>query len=250
MVPPTVADTNNYNLRNRLNISQPSYRLSTYQQSYFPSTIKLWNTLDLNLRQLPTLPSFKSKLQQKYFQPKTVPSYFSFGDRYLSVLHARLRNKCSSLNSDLFKSKLVPSASCSCGYKNECSEHFLLYCNKFNLLRNNMIIELNMLDMGGLPVNTDILLFGNDDLSVEINTFIFSCVQKYIKDTRRFSWTNKSTCITLLTIVNIVYFYMYVYSFLGRAWGIDWLTCQKVDEIYMCYSVQIVLTYARSPRIN
>ena len=95
------------------------------------------------------IPSFKSKLQQKYFQPKTVPSYFSFGDRYLSVLHARLRNKCSSLNSDLFKSNLVPSASCSCGYKNECSEHFLLYCNKFNLLRNNMLIELNMLDMGG-----------------------------------------------------------------------------------------------------
>ena len=96
-----------------------------------------------------------------------------------------------------------------------------------------MIIELNMLDMGGgeggsggLPVDNDILLFGNDDLSVEITTFIFSCVQKYIKDTRRFSWTNKSTCITLLTIVYIVYFYMYVYSFLGRAWGIDWLTCQ------------------------
>jgi hypothetical protein len=57
LVPPTVADTNNYNLRNRLNISQPSPRLSTHQQSYFPSTIKLWNTLDLNLRQLPTLPS-------------------------------------------------------------------------------------------------------------------------------------------------------------------------------------------------
>ena len=31
LVPPTVADTNNYNLRDRLNISQPSYRLSTYQ---------------------------------------------------------------------------------------------------------------------------------------------------------------------------------------------------------------------------
>ena len=106
LVPPTVSDTNNYNLRNRLNISQPSYRLSTYQQSYFTSAIKLWNTLDLNIRQLPTLPSFKSKLQQKYFQPKTVPSYFSFVDRYLSVLHAKLRNKCSSLNSDLFKSKL------------------------------------------------------------------------------------------------------------------------------------------------
>ena len=62
LVPPTVADTNNYNLRNRLNISQPSYRLSTYQQSYFPSTIKLWNTLDLNLRQLPTLPNYNKNI--------------------------------------------------------------------------------------------------------------------------------------------------------------------------------------------
>lgn len=50
-----------------------------------------------------------------------------------------------------------------------------------------MLIELSMLDMGDLPVNIDILLFGNDNLSVEINTFIFSRVQKYIKDTRRFS---------------------------------------------------------------
>jgi hypothetical protein len=59
--------------------------------------------------------------------------------------------------------------------------------NKVNLLRNNMLIELNMLDMGGLPVNIDILLFGNDNLFVEINTFILSCVQKYIKDTWHFS---------------------------------------------------------------
>ena len=44
-----------------------------------------------------------------------------------------------------------------------------------------MLIELHMLDMGGLPVNIDILLFGNDNLSVD----------------------------------------MYVYSFLGRTWGID-----------------------------
>ena len=104
-----------------------------------------------------------------------------------------------------------------------------------------------MLDMGGLPVNIDILLFGNDNLSVEINTFIFSCVQKYIKDTRHFSWTNKSTCITLLTIVNIVYFYMYVYSFLGRTWGIDWLTCHKSMKYTCVIQFKLYLPrYARS----
>jgi hypothetical protein len=44
-----------------------------------------------------------------------------------------------------------------------------------------MLNELNMLHMGGLPVNIDILLFGNDNLFVEINTFIFSCVQIVVK---------------------------------------------------------------------
>jgi hypothetical protein len=83
--------------------------------------------------------------------------------------------------SDLFKSNLVPSASCSCGYKNEYSEHFLLYCNKFNLLRNNMLIELNMLDMRGLPVNIDILLFGND---VSINQYPKCDQEKNIRTCR------------------------------------------------------------------
>jgi hypothetical protein len=41
LVPPTVGDTNNYNLRNRLNISQPSYRLSTYRQSLSVSKRKV-----------------------------------------------------------------------------------------------------------------------------------------------------------------------------------------------------------------
>jgi hypothetical protein len=40
--PPTVAESNNYNLRNRHNISQPANRLSSYQNSFFPSTIKTW----------------------------------------------------------------------------------------------------------------------------------------------------------------------------------------------------------------
>ena len=85
LVPPTVADTNNYNLRNSLSISQPSYRLFTYQQSYFPSTIKLWNTLDLNLRQLPTLPNynkniFKRKLYLLTFLLETdILVYFMLG---------------------------------------------------------------------------------------------------------------------------------------------------------------------------
>jgi hypothetical protein len=51
-------------------------------------------------------------------------------------MHARLRNKCSSLNSDLFKSKLVPSASCSCGYKNDVPTIF------YYIVINSLYLEI------------------------------------------------------------------------------------------------------------
>jgi hypothetical protein len=68
LIPPTVSETSNYYLRNSQNISQEANRLALLQQSFFPSTIKLWNTLDLNIRQIPILAHFKSKIRQIYFQ--------------------------------------------------------------------------------------------------------------------------------------------------------------------------------------
>ena len=86
LIPPaTVAESNNYNLRNRHNTSQPANRLSSYQNSFFPSTIKTWNTLDLNIREVPTFFTLKKRLQYKYFRNKKIPCYFSSGDRYLNV---------------------------------------------------------------------------------------------------------------------------------------------------------------------
>jgi hypothetical protein len=68
LIPPTVSDTSNFHLRNSQNISQQANILALLQQSFFPSTNKLWNTLDLNIRQIPILAQFKSKIRQIYFQ--------------------------------------------------------------------------------------------------------------------------------------------------------------------------------------
>jgi hypothetical protein len=108
-IPPTVAESNNYN---RHNISQPANRLSSYQNSFFPSTIKTWNTLDFNIREVPTFFTFKKRLKYKYFRNKKIPCYFSSGDRYLNVLQSRLRNRCSALNIDLYHANLIPYALC------------------------------------------------------------------------------------------------------------------------------------------
>ena len=38
-----------------------------------------------------------------------------------------------------------------------------------------------------VELTTDVLLFGTDAVSEEVNTFIFKAVQKYIKLSKRFS---------------------------------------------------------------
>jgi len=55
-----------FNLRNRQNISVPFNRLSLYQQSYFPSTISLWYSLNLNVRQIGSIHAFSRKVSPVY----------------------------------------------------------------------------------------------------------------------------------------------------------------------------------------
>lgn len=186
LVPPTVAAQNPYNLRNSQNIAIEPTRLNCYQQSYFPATIKLWNSLDLNLRNIPTFSLFKLKVKQKLLNMNKLPEFFSSGDRYHNVLLTRLRNKCSALNGDLFHSNLVPNASCLCGHGNESVEHYLLDCPNHVLHRNTMLTNIRHL-AGNLDINPEILLNGSLQLPNETNSNIFQIVQKYIKDTCRFN---------------------------------------------------------------
>jgi hypothetical protein len=50
-----------------------------------------------------------------------------------------------------------------------------------------MLFEKNKLNLIGIPVNIDLLLFGNETLNCDINCSIFLAVQKYIKNICRFS---------------------------------------------------------------
>jgi hypothetical protein len=62
-------------------------------------------------------------------------------------------------------------------------------------------------------------------------------------------WQIEHTSKTILKYVvyNIVYFYMHVYSFLGRAWGINWLTCHRSMKYTCVIQFKLYLsTYARS----
>ena len=50
-----------------------------------------------------------------------------------------------------------------------------------------MLSSLALLNMNGVEINVDALLYGNDFLSDETNCEIFFIIQRYIEDTGRFS---------------------------------------------------------------
>ena len=64
MIPPTIQSTAVYPLRNGNDIIIPFCRLSSTRDSFIPSTIKMWNSLNNTIRNVDTLSKFKSELMK------------------------------------------------------------------------------------------------------------------------------------------------------------------------------------------
>ena len=184
-MPEMVRDNNTYNLRNQLDYATVARRLEIYSKSVLPSSIKLWNDLDIETRNSDTLFSFKRKLRQLY-NSSVVPTFFLVGDRFLQIHHARIRNKCSNLNHDLFNNHLRDSQQCMCGYQCEDAEHFFFRCQLYTNQRLQLFTNTRQYH----PLSCQKLLFGIDNLSDEENSDLFKNVQQYIKQTRRFEIPN------------------------------------------------------------
>jgi len=185
LLPETVGETQNYQLRNNRDLKNYRTRTSIFANSFFPSTIMLWNKTDYEIRSSPTLAQFISKIKKK-FKADQPPIWFTHGERYLNVLHCRLRNHCSTLNSHLFRCNLVTDSNCLCGHPNETTEHFFLHCPNFVIQRDAL---LNFFHMKDYPVDLDLILQGSNFLTSIENFEIFDNVQRFIKDTRRFTQT-------------------------------------------------------------
>lgn len=65
-----------------------------------------WNATDNELRNTGTLDIFNAGIKNKTTSTCQLLCYYPRGNRYLSVLHTRPRNKCTKLNGDLFHSNL------------------------------------------------------------------------------------------------------------------------------------------------
>ena len=124
-LPPTVSSISDHKLRNNDNYTTPRNRLRISMTSFIPSSVSLGNNLDLNIRNSPNISRFKSRIKENTIKP---PEYYSEGFRKQSILHARLRHQCSSLNADLFRINITKDPKCRCGAPFEYSIHYLMEC--------------------------------------------------------------------------------------------------------------------------
>ena len=162
-------------LRNQNDIRNMKCRTETFQSSFIPSSINHWNHLESANR--------NSNYFKNLMKSHTSCDLYNFGDRETSVKHAQLRMKCSRLNGHLFDLHVIESASCTCGFNIEDTNHFLFNCLLFNDERNVLIDMLHNLNI--LDITEDLLLRGSAEYSLELNQKVFSCTFSFIKSTNR-----------------------------------------------------------------
>ena len=84
---------------------------------------------------------------------------------------------------------------CSCQMSAETTQHFLVDCNLYTMIRNDLFLEINpILESKGLrnlrnDLLTKLLLYGNDVLSDDDNKAVLNATIKFIYKSNRFDPT-------------------------------------------------------------
>jgi hypothetical protein len=184
LTPNNVEARTRYELRTNANMDIPPARIEAYSKSFFPATAHAWNTLAPSTRQLPSVEAFKYVIKKATV--RTNPLYY-FGERRVSIIHARLRVKCSLLKAHLFHELHVidsPLCPCATGVE-EDNEHFFFTCRLFTEQRNVMRASiLNVISDWPPPIEH--LLHGIPDQTHVTNIHVFSIVHQFIFQSKRF----------------------------------------------------------------
>ena len=176
--PEPAVDRHQHHTRAKENLTIPQAKTTILSRSFFHQTPRLWNDLPRETRNRTTIEAFKEDLNTE----KKINHLYYKGIRTNQINHARIRLRCSNLNSHMYDVGLCESPSCRCGEIDEDPEHFLLTCPIYARLRGIMTTKLHFIT----NVTVHDLLHGNKNYSEEQNILIFSCVQNFIKKSKRF----------------------------------------------------------------
>ena len=121
---------------------------------------------------------FKTRINNNVSLPS---SYYFTGKRLGQIYHARLRNKCSSLRHHLFSMNIIECPRCICGAV-EDTHHYLLVCDQYTNIRRELLTTVS----GICNPTLNVLLNGDQSLSLEQNKYIVKAVQDFILKSKRF----------------------------------------------------------------
>ena len=140
-----------------------------FQNSYFPSSIKEWNKLDIDILKSDSLSIFKKRILS-FIKPLPNKVSDSHNPQDLKLL-IRLRLGLSHLRYHKLKHNFLDTVNplCSCGSDIETALHFLFYCPIFMQYRNTLLSEFSEINSELITRNdlalTEILFFGDNSFS-------------------------------------------------------------------------------------
>ena len=163
--------------------------------SFYPHCLSEWNKFDPEIRLAPSVAVFKKQLLSIIRRP--AKSFFGIhGPIGLSHL-CQLRVALSKLNFHKFKHNFRDTINLLCPSNDgiEDTEHFLLFCPSFTVPRRDLLIGvLALLRPYGYVNNsnealTQILLYGNKNLSNDLNKRILLLTLNFIHQTGRLDYS-------------------------------------------------------------
>jgi hypothetical protein len=194
--PPLTRDRTSYNLRNSMHISVPQQRTASYQKSFYPQTINDWNNLDIKIRNLTSIDSFKEHLKISS-SPKPNP-LFHHDSSKSAINLTRIRLGLSGLCAQRYNYKHIQDPSCpTCNAPKEDPIHYFLLCPTYNVQRRNFLLDIcEILYSNDIEVDfnrkvfrtflINTILKGSNVLTKPENERILSICQIFITQTHRF----------------------------------------------------------------
>ena len=182
-----------YCLRNQDVIGQLNARTEIFKMSFYPNCLSEWNKLEPELRLAPSIAVFKKKLLS-IIRPPAKSVYGIHDPKGLCYL-TQLRVGLSKLNFHKFKHNFRDTINPMCPTSDgvEDTEHFLLLCPSFDVQRQDLlagIVELLRPFVLITDLSNDalihLLLYGDQDLSYDLNKQILELTLRFIHETGRF----------------------------------------------------------------
>ena len=148
-------------------------RTIKFNSSFFPSSIKDWNLLEYDIKNAVSKQAFKNNVLKLTRPPKK--PYFGLLDKNITKYITQLRMELSPLRAHKFKYNFNDTSDpfCSVCESTEDTEHFLLHCRSFRLLRTDLIQSVSTIidNFENLPRRSKVksLLYGDPGLDVTRN---------------------------------------------------------------------------------